>query len=112
MSARIAADRKGSKWLRAALVQSARAATRSKGAYLHERYVQLRRRRGDARAVVAVGHEILLAAHRVLDTGQLYLDPRAAEVTERNAERAHRHAVNSLRRLGSTVTLEPSPWAA
>jgi len=103
--------RKGSKWLRAALVQSARAATRSKGTYLRERYVQLRRRRGDARAVVAVGHEILLAAYRVLDTSQPYLDPGAVEVTERSAERARRHAVANLRRLGFTVTLGPAPSA-
>jgi transposase len=103
--------RKGSKWLRAALVQSARAGTRSKGTYLRERYVQLRRRRGDARAVVAVGHEILLAAYRVLDTSQPYLDPGAVEVTERSAERARRHAVANLRRLGFTVTLGPAPSA-
>jgi len=103
--------RKGSKWLRAALVQSARDTTRSKGTYLRERYVQLRRRRGDARAVVAVGHEILLAAYRVLDTSQPYLDPGAVEVTERSAERARRHAVANLRRLGFTVTLGPAPSA-
>ena len=62
--------RKGSKWLRASLVQSARAATRTKNTYLRERDVRVRRRRGDARAVVAVSHEILLAAYRILDTGQ------------------------------------------
>jgi transposase len=52
--------RKGSKWLRGALVQSARGAARSKGTYLSERYRQVMRRRGDAKAIVALGHEILL----------------------------------------------------
>jgi transposase len=56
--------RKGSKWLRGALVQSARAASRSKGTYLNERYRQVLRRRGDPKAIVAVGHEILLADRR------------------------------------------------
>src|SRR5450631_4095217 len=36
------------------LVQSARAATSSKGTYLSERYRQVMRRRGDAKAMVAV----------------------------------------------------------
>ena len=58
--------RKGSKWLRAALVQSARAASRSKRPYLSEPYRQVMRRRGDAKAIAALGHEILLSAYRVL----------------------------------------------
>jgi len=100
--------RKGSKWLRAALVQSARAATRTKGTYLREHYVQLRRRRGDARAVVAVGHEILIAAYRVLETGQPYLDPGSAVVTQRSIERSRRRAIERLHRLGYQVTTTPA----
>lgn len=100
--------RKGSKWLRAALVQSARAATRTKGTYLREHYVQIRRRRGDARAVVAVGHEILIAAYRVLETGQPYLDPGPAVVAQRTIDRSRRRAVDSLRRLGYDVLLTPA----
>jgi transposase len=100
--------RKGSKWLRAALVQSARAATRTKGTYLREHYVQIRRRRGDARAVVAVGHEILIAAYRVLETGQPYLDPGSAVVAQRTIDRSRRRAVDSLRRLGYNVSLTPA----
>lgn len=100
--------RKGSTWLRAALVQSARAATRTKGTYLREHYVQIRRRRGDARAVVAVGHEILIAAYRVLETGQPYLDPGPAVVAQRTIDRSRRRAVDSLRRLGYDVLLTPA----
>jgi transposase len=98
--------RKGSKWLRASLIQSARAATRTKNTYLRERYVHLRRRRGDPRAVVAVGHEILLAAYRILDTGQPYIDPGPAPLTARATERGRRRAVSQLQRLGYTVTLD------
>jgi transposase len=99
--------RKGSKWLRATLVQSARAATRSKNTYLHERYLQIRRRRGDARAVVAVGHEILIAAYRVLATGESYLDPGPVSLTERIVERERRRALHTLQQLGYQVTLDP-----
>jgi transposase len=99
--------RKGSKWLRATLVQSGRAATRTKSTYLHERYLQIRRRRGDARAVVAVGHEILIAAYRVLATGEPYLDPGPVSLTERIVERERRRALHTLKQLGYHVTLEP-----
>lgn len=100
--------RKGSKWLRATLVQSARAATRTKGTYLHERYIRLRRRRGDAKAVVAVGHEILLAAYRILETGEPYVDPGPATFSALSAERDRRRAVEQLHRLGFDVTLTPA----
>jgi transposase len=104
--------RKGSKWLRASLVQSARAATRTKNTYLRERYLQIRRRRGDSRAVVAVGHEILLAAYRILDTDQPYIDPGPAPLTALTAERQRRRAVTQLQRLGYTVTLDHSTSVA
>ena len=100
--------RKGSKWLRATLVQSARAATRSKGTYLRERYLHIRRRRGDAKAVVAVGHEILLAAYRILETGVPYIDPGPGTFNARTAERERRRAVENLRRLGFEVALTPT----
>lgn len=48
---------KGSKWLRTALVESARRAARLRGTYLSERHVQVMRRRGDKKAIIAVGHE-------------------------------------------------------
>jgi transposase len=99
--------RKGSKWLRATLVQSARAATRAKGTYLRERYLHLRRRRGDAKAIVAVGHEILLVAYRILDTGEPYIDPGPATFNAMTAERERCRAVDQLHRLGFDVTLAP-----
>lgn len=49
--------RRGSKWLRMTLIESARAASRSKGTHLGERYRQLARRRGDKKAIIAIAHE-------------------------------------------------------
>jgi transposase len=103
--------RKGSKWLRAALVQSARASTRTKGTYLRERYRRMRARRGDAKAVVAIGHEILLAAYRILETGQPYLDPGPAPLAAASVDAERRRAVQRLRSLGYDVTLTPSQAA-
>ena len=54
--------RKGSRWLRAALVTAAQAAGRTKDTALGARYRALVARRGKKRAAVAVGHSILLIA--------------------------------------------------
>src|SRR5206468_2197002 len=48
--------RKGNKWLGAALVESAYAASRTKNTYLAAQYWRLAGRRGKKRAAVAVGH--------------------------------------------------------
>lgn len=103
--------RKGSKWLRVALVQSARAAARTNGSYFQERYRQLARRRGDARAIVAIAHELLVAVHRVLSVGEPYLDPGADALRRRSVERARDRAVRQLERLGHRVILEPATAA-
>src|SRR3712207_1434474 len=47
--------RKGSKWLRSALTESARAAARSKETYLAAQYARLRGRHGSKKAAGAVG---------------------------------------------------------
>ena len=101
-----AKTRKGSKWLRTALIESARAAARSKGTYLSERYRQVCRRRGDRKAIVAVGHEILIAAWRVLSTGQPYEDPGPETLRNLSAEHVKNRAVAQLRALGYTVSIE------
>jgi transposase len=104
--------RKGSKWLRAALVQSARSASRSKGTYLSERYRQVTRRRGDAKAIVALGHEILLAAYRVLVTAQPCTDPGPTALSRLTTGRLTRQAVRGLQDLGYQVTIAAPTDAA
>jgi transposase len=102
---RSAKTRKGSKWLRTALVESARRAARLRGTYLSERYVQVMRRRGDKKAIIAVGHEILVAAHRVLSTRQPYHDPGPDKLRNLSAEHVKRRALAQLRALGYDVTI-------
>jgi transposase len=68
--------RKGSKWLRAGLTESAKAAARSKGTYLAARHARLKSRSGASTATGATRHAILLAAHTILDRNVPYADPR------------------------------------
>ena len=53
-----AKTRKGSKWLRKTLTESARAAARTRQSYLAERHRRLAARRGDKKAIVAICHDI------------------------------------------------------
>jgi transposase len=105
-----AKTRKGSKWLRSALTESAKAASRTKGTYLSAHYQRLRGRRGHGRATVATGHSILVSAYHMLerdvpyeDLGDDHFHRRQAE----HAERYRRRLVGQLERLGHKVTLEP-----
>jgi transposase len=50
--------RKGNRWLRSALVESARGAVRKRDCYLSSEYRHVARRRGDQRAIVAVAHSL------------------------------------------------------
>src|SRR5437867_2996213 len=97
---------KGNFYLKTALVEAAQAATRAKGTYLRDKYYRLKARRGSKRAVVAIGHKILVAVYHMLsdqvsynDLGDLYLD-------RLNKEHLTRNLVRRLERIGWRVTLE------
>lgn len=99
--------RKGSKWLRATLTESALAATRTKDSYLAAQYQRLRGRRGHSKAVTAVGHSILTAAWHMLQTGEVYRDLGGDYYTRQNPDRITKRLIRQLQALGHHVTLEP-----
>jgi transposase len=104
--------RNGSKWLRDALVESAQAAARSKNNYLAAHYARLKGRRGHKRAVIAVGHSILIVAYHMLTRHQPYHD-LGADYYLRRDEHAHaRRLVRQLEHLGYDVTLNREDPAA
>ena len=70
------------------------------------------RRRGDAKAIVALGHEILLAAYCALTTPQPYNDPGPPALSRLTAQRLTRQDVRRLQDLGYQVTIEPRTDAA
>ena len=103
---------KGSRWLRAALIQAAHAAGRSKGTYLGSQYRRLSARRGRKRAAVAVGHTVLGIIFQVLKAGSIYLDLGPEYLERLEPERMTRQLVRRLERLGHKVTLEAKDEAA
>ncbi len=99
--------RKGSPWLRSALVEAAHGAQHSKHTYLGVHYRRLAARRGGKRAAVAVGHSILISAYHVLSRQQDYADLGERYFEDRDAKRREHRMAERLRGLGYTI-IEPA----
>lgn len=102
---------KGNKWIRRTLTQAAWAATKRKGGYLAAQYRQLSSRRGKNRAIVAVGHTILVAAYHMLKDEVDYRDLGSDYFDRRRHQRTTKHLVSRLEGLGYEVKLEPKQAA-
>lgn len=99
--------KKGNKFLRRVLVQSAWAASRCKQGYLRALFYRIKARRGWSKAVVAVGHKILVIAYNILRTGIPYFDLGDDYFDRLNPTRTARRLVHRLERLGLRVELSP-----
>ncbi|MGZ3676773.1 MAG: IS110 family RNA-guided transposase [Ktedonobacterales bacterium] len=104
---RAAATRKGSPWLRAALVEAAQAAGRTKNTYVGAQYRRLLTRKGKRRAAVAVAHTLLVMAYHILTRHEPYHDLGANYFDERDRQAVERRLVHRLEALGYTVSLQP-----
>ena len=99
--------RHGSKWLRTALVESAKSASLTKNTYLAAQYSRLRGRRGQGKATVAVGHSILVAAYYILERNVPYADLGGDWFIRRDTHERHaKKLVSELKALGYEVTIE------
>jgi transposase len=104
--------RKGNQWLRTTLVQVAWAASRTKHTYLSSQYRRLVSRRGKKRALVAVGHTILVMIYHLLREGTTYAELGGDYFDRLDTERLTRTLVRRLERLGHEVVLKPKEPAA
>jgi transposase len=98
--------RQGDRWLRQALIEAAHGAMRTKDTYLSAQGRRLSLRRGKRRAVVAVGHSILIIAYHVLRRHQPYQDLGSNYFDERDRTIVARQSIRRLEQLGYKVTLE------
>ncbi|MDQ4134169.1 MAG: IS110 family transposase, partial [Actinomycetota bacterium] len=96
----------GNRWLRRTLIESARAAARTKGSYFGAQYRRLAPRRGPNKAAVAVAHSLLDVIWHMLSTGERYADLGADYFERRrDPERETRRLVRQLEELGHQVNL-------
>jgi transposase len=100
-------SRKGSPWLRQALVEAAHGAARSKKTYIGAQYRRLAARRGKKKAAIAVGHTILVIAYHIITRQEPYHELGPNYFDERDQQRVERQLVRRLERLGYQVDLKP-----
>jgi transposase len=96
----------GNRWLKRTLAQAAWAASRTKNSYLASQYRRLAGRRGKKRALIAVGHSMLVIFYYMFKAGTSYNDLGTDFFDRLEPERLTRYYVKRLEFLGHKVTLE------
>jgi transposase len=102
----------GNKWLKACLTEAAWAASRTKKTYLKARYHRLAARRGNKRAIVAVGHKILIMAYHIIKEQSTYKELGADYFDRLNEQAIIRRLTSRLEKLGYQVELTKIAAAA
>jgi transposase len=100
---------RGNIWLRGTLTQCAWAATNKNNSRLKGRYNSLRVRCGNKRAIVALGHTLLITIYAVLSTRRPYQEP-IVQLDQQLRERKIQHHLHCLTKLGyleQTANLAP-----
>jgi len=96
----------GDKYLKVLLVQFAWAATRTKGTYLRSKYDSLVGRRGKKRALIAVGHKILVAAYFILKDKVAYKELGAEYLQELKKGKQIKRHIQLLKELGVDIEIK------
>ena len=86
------------------IVQCAWAATRTKGTYLRSKYDSLVGRRGKKKALIAVGHKILIAAYFILKHKECYKELGGDYLDRITNEKQIKRHLQRLRELGVDVS--------
>ena len=95
----------GDKHVRATLVEAAWAASRTKGTFFMERFNRLAPRKGNKKALIAVGHSLLKCIHYVLSTGGRYKELGDSYVPEKKEKQRKEYLKGELKKLGYHVVL-------
>lgn len=66
----------GNKYLQSTLVECGWGASRTKDSYLKRKFESLVARRGKKKALVAVGHKIIIAAYHIIKNKEAYKGPK------------------------------------
>ena len=103
---------KGNTYLRAALTQAAWAASHTRGTYLQAQYQRLAKRMGKKKALVAVGHSILVIVYHVLANRASYQELGGDYFDRQNVVQQRTRLIRKLETLGLKVTVEELPVAA
>jgi transposase len=100
--------RRGNRYLRGALVQSAWTAFRANSTYLQAQFRRFLPRLGKKRAAMAVAHSILVIAYHLIQKNEDYRELGGDYFEQRDPQQTARRLVRRLQRLGHRVILEPA----
>jgi transposase len=98
---------KGNRWLKGLLVQTANAASRTRGTYLKAFYHRVAARRGKKRAVVAVAHKQAGIIYHELSEAKPYQELGENFFDRLNQKSLEHRLVRRLQGLGYHVELQP-----
>jgi transposase len=99
--------RPGPRWLTEALTEAAKAAARTKGTYLAAHHAQLRGRRGEAKAIGATRHDILVAYYHIVRDRVPFRELGPDWLARRySPEHRKQRLVRQLEALGYSVSVE------
>lgn len=70
-------------------------ATRKKDGYMKRKYQSLITRRGKKKAIVAVGHKIIIASYHIIKNKESYIEP----ILNNNPKRKNKQIQNLLAKL-------------
>lgn len=87
------------------MVECGWGATRTKDSYLKRKYESLVSRRGKKKALVAVGHKIIIAAYHIIKNKEAYKEPILQENNKRKTKKIKSY-LNKLKELGIEVELK------
>jgi hypothetical protein len=104
--------RRGNRWLRRALCQSAWAVSHKKDCYLTAVFRRHARSGKTKKANIATAHQILIIAFHILRDGTTYQEHGGNFYDRLNPERTRQRLTERLRRLGWQVDLQPLSAAA
>lgn len=80
-------------------------ATRKKDGYLKRKYESLIARRGKKKALVAVGHKIIIAAYHVIKNKEAYKEPILHNSPKRKSKKIKSY-IARLKELGVEVEIK------
>jgi hypothetical protein len=103
--------RQGHAWIRHVLVESAPVAAKTTEASRAAQYRRMASQRGQKRALIAVGHSMLVMIDHILTKREPYQELGGTSFDERDQERVQRRLVHRLEALGDSVTLTASQLA-
>lgn len=97
--------RRGNNYLKAALVQAAWAASRTKNTYIQSKFKALATRKGGKKAAIAIAHKILVACYHMLKKKMPFDELGAQYLDQLQAQRKVKYHVKRLEEMGYHVSM-------